>query len=135
MRERWMQGWAGVWAGCQARSSAVQAPCPPAVLEPKATEGRTSPLLTQQLFQPQENPSVLTTAHSSRLLCRAGQQIVWSYPLAAHTTAGNALPPGNYFGHGSVGHLPHLNALGESGITHEHVVQGTQRSALGKSAQ
>lgn len=48
------------------------------MLEPKATESGTSPLLTQQLLQPQQNPCVLTTAHSSSLLCRPGQQILWS---------------------------------------------------------
>lgn len=145
VRERWIQGWAGAWAGSQAPSPAVQGSLPsspPAVLEPKATEGSTSPLLTQQLFQPQENPSLSSPQPTPAVFCAdqasrsSGAALIRPrYPPAAHTTAVNAFPPGNYFGHGSVGHMPHLNALGESGITHEHLIQETQRSALGRSAQ
>lgn len=112
-----------------------------AVLEPKAPEAGTSPLLTQQLFQPWKNP-VSSPQPTPALFC-AGQAsrfpgaapIRLRYPPAAHTTAVNAFPPGNDFGHDSVGHMPHLNALGESGITHGDLVQETQRCALGRSAQ
>lgn len=46
----------GLGQGVMHPTLQYRGPCPPAMLEPKATEGSTSPLLMQQLFQPQENP-------------------------------------------------------------------------------
>lgn len=122
LRERWSRGWAGAWAGCRAPSPVVWGSLPSspsAVLGSDAPEDCTSPLLTQQPFQPQENPFPLTTAHPRSPLRRPGQAggssgAALSQPrcsLAAHTTAVNGFSPGSYFGHGPVGRMPLLQTL------------------------
>lgn len=72
LRERWSQGSSGAWTEYQAPTPAVWgclASNTPAVLAPNAPKGCTSPLLTQQPFHLQENPSFPLPQPTSADLC------------------------------------------------------------------